>query len=344
MSVGAMEGAGQASGDSGSQQASTSGAGAAAPSSSQGAQTQTGGESGKSEGKVSGVGAIPGGEVTPPVFTPNYKFKVHDQEHEIPEFLRGVVKDEATEKQLRETFEKAYGLDVVKPKLEKTRLDLQTERTQHNDLRSKVDTLGMYIRNQDFDSFFEALKLPTEAIFGWVNNKLQERELPPHVQAQVQQARQIQRQNYLLEQQNRELSAGAMSHSEQAKLTDLQSAVSAPEVKAVADAFDKRLGKPGSFVREVVKRAALVEQLERRDLTAQEAVAEVLAVLGPMSAPQQEAASGAFASSQQQPGAQQGTGTKAPPPVIPHVGGKHTSPTKKLAKSIDDLKRMAAEM
>lgn len=336
-------GAGQASsesvsGSSGSESGNTGAV--SGESQSSGVQVTGSGES------QAGVGAKEAGVITPgelPAYTPNYKFKVHDQEHEIPEFLRSVIKDAQTEKQLRETFEKAYGLDVVKPKLEKTRLDLQTERTQHKELNSKVNTLGTYIQNKDFDSFFEALKVPNDVIFGWVHNKLQEKELPPHVQAEMQRARQIQRQNYALEQQNREMSENAMSQSEQAKLTDLQSAVSAPEVKAVADAFDKRLGKSGSFIREVVKRAALVEQLEKRDLTAQEAVAEVLALLGPMGAPNPDAAPVVPAGSSPA-GVQQGSGTKSPPPVIPHVGGKHTSPTKKLAKSIDDLKRMASEM
>ena len=283
------------------------------------------------------------GNGAPPAYTPNFKFKVHDQEHEIPEFIRSAIKDAATEKQAKEIFEKAFGLDVVKPKLEKTRLDLQTERTQHKQLNSQVQTLGKYIQTNDFDSFFEALKVPKDTIFGWVHSKLQERELPPHVQQELQHKREMQREYYALEAQNRELSEGAMSHSEQAKLTDLRTAISSPDVKSVADAFDKRLGKPGAFVREVVKRAALAEQLEQRDLSAEEAVAEVLAVLGPLGAPQQENAP-VIPASQSTQGALQGQGLKSPPPVIPHVGGKQNSPTKKLARSIEDLKRMAAEM
>lgn len=49
-----------------------------------------------------------------PAFSPNFKLKVMEQEREIPELLRPLIKDAESEKAVRELVEKAYGLEYVK--------------------------------------------------------------------------------------------------------------------------------------------------------------------------------------------------------------------------------------
>ena len=69
-----------------------------------------------------------------------------DKEHEVPEFLRGVVKDAATEKQVRELVEKAIGLDYVKPKLEQTRQQLNTVGGQFQGVMGQIDEAKAPVR------------------------------------------------------------------------------------------------------------------------------------------------------------------------------------------------------
>lgn len=44
-------------------------------------------------------------------YVPSFKFKVHDQEYEFDEPVKGVIKDKATEEKIRDIYTKAYGLE-----------------------------------------------------------------------------------------------------------------------------------------------------------------------------------------------------------------------------------------
>src|SRR5688500_3044500 len=49
-----------------------------------------------------------------PQYTPNYKFKVMDEEKEFDDFLKGAIKTKEDEEKLRDIVTKAYGLDAHK--------------------------------------------------------------------------------------------------------------------------------------------------------------------------------------------------------------------------------------
>jgi hypothetical protein len=75
-----------------------------------------------------------GGDSIPPVYTPNTKFKVMDKEHEFDAWLAPHIKDAETEKKAKELYEKAYGLDYVKPKYEASQKELEQYKTTYNSL------------------------------------------------------------------------------------------------------------------------------------------------------------------------------------------------------------------
>jgi hypothetical protein len=300
--------------------------------------------SGPAEGSIPPVAGEGATNATPPAlptFTPNWKFKVHDQEHEIPEQFRGIVKDADTEKKVREIFEKAYGLDFVKPKFEKTRQTLETIQTEHSQLKNSVNQLGMYLKHKDFDSFFDGLGVAPENVYQWVHQKLMLREMEPEQRAVYEERQRLLRDNYQLSQQNQLLSQSHSSVAEQARLQELNTTMARPEVKTVAEAFDAKLGKPGAFQQELIMRAATREHMLRSqgakaEVTAAEIMNEMLALYGHLG--QQPQMSQQPAPPQAAPGTQ----TK-PPPVIPNVGGKNASPTKRIPKSIAELRKLADE-
>jgi hypothetical protein len=258
------------------------------------------------------------------------------------------VKDAKTEKEVKEIFEKAYGLDFVKPKFEKTRQELEAVQTkvqkEYQPLVNNIQQAAYFLKQKDYDSLFEHIGVPKDEVLGWVHQKLQEMELPPQLQAQLEQTRKINRDNWNLMQQNQVLSQQMMTRSEQETLSSLQTVLAKPDVKTVAEAYDARTGKPGSFMRECINRGEYFE-LKGQNLTPEQVVSELLAVIGPIPSPSQglQGVSGTAVGAQQ--GNQQAMGTKsmAPPPVIPNVGGQNTSPTKKLPRSIEDLRKKARE-
>jgi hypothetical protein len=114
--------------------------------------------------------------------------------------------------------------------------------------------------------------------------------------------------------------------------------MSKPEVAAVAEAFDQRLGKQGAFREEVIKRGVLAHTTTGQDITPEQAISEVMGIYAAFVQPSQAGQM----SPQMTPGAPQGTSKQTP--VIPNVGAKNSSPTRKSPKSLDELRQLADQM
>ncbi len=100
----------------------------------------------------------PGGQSP---WSPNFKFKAAGKEHEIPEYLRGAMKDATTEKQLIELHEKAYGLDLVKNNYQSAQTQLQHIQKNimpdYQNLRGTVDSVLKFREAGDLDSVLETV-------------------------------------------------------------------------------------------------------------------------------------------------------------------------------------------
>lgn len=270
-----------------------------------------------------------------PSFTPNFKFKVMDKEHEIPEFLRSAVKDEATQKQLIELHEKALGLDVVKPKYQSIKSQFDKISQEKATLDQSLTVLDKYLQNGDLDSFFKALKINEEQVLKYALDRVQYRELPPEQRMQYDTRRSEQQRLYDLEAQNQQLQSQFMTESVQARTFQLDSVLGRGDVKSVAEAYDAKVGRPGAFRAEVIKRGQYANYSTGADISAEQAVSEVVGMFGPL---MQQAASPA------QSGQSQASGAPSAPPVIPNINGRGTSPVKRTIKSIDDLRELAKNM
>lgn len=277
------------------------------------------------------------GTVVPPAFTPNFKFKVMDKEHEIPEFLRGAIKDADTEKQLRELHEKAFGLDVVKPKYQSLKGQYDKIMADKESQDRSITILGKMIQNNDLDSFFKALKISEDQVLQYALERVRYREMPIEQRMQFD-AQANERQRLMqLEMQNQQLQEQYMNESVQARTIQLDMGLANPLVKQAVDAFDAAVGKPGAFRAEVIKRGQYANFTTGADIPVDQAISEVMQIVGPFVKAQAPASAVA-------PGAAPAAGATPPtqqPPVIPNVSGRATSPAKRVAKSVDDLREMA---
>jgi hypothetical protein len=274
----------------------------------------------------------------PQTYTPNFKFKVHDKEHEIEDYLRGVVKDPDTEKKLRELHERAYGLEHVKNDRTKLREQNQQVLQENTQLKTAYGELGGLLAKKDFASFFEKTNVSEDDVLRWAI-QVAERRQNPQAQAAYQQERQAQQQFQQLQAQNQNLQAGYEQMAMQAREFELSQVLGRPDVQQTAQAFEARVGRPGAFKEEVAKRGFLHWQMTGKDITAEQAVNEVLQILGGTTPQQQNL--GQPAAPQVQPGTQ----AKAPEgkPVIPNIQGRGTSPVAKVPTSVNDLRALARQ-
>jgi uncharacterized protein (DUF3084 family) len=278
------------------------------------------------------------GQPTTPTWQPNFKYKAGGEEKEIPDWLRPSVKNQEHEKAIRELHEKVYGFDKLKGTSTKLEQQLQQVLPEYSGMKNTINKVVQYRDAGDLDSFFEATGVKKEAVAQWMLKELQLQELSAEQRAVYENEQKLRKQNYTLQEQVASLSQSAQQGQQQAQSLSLQTALARPEVQSVADSYNARMATPDAFWNFVCQQADFMERMGGKPVTADQAVQEALRILGPAApAPGQAQAGGA----PQNPGPGAGSPN---PPVIPNIGSRNSSPTKKLATSIDDLRRMAKEM
>ena len=263
----------------------------------------------------------------------NPKLKAYDKEYEIPEEFRGLFNKDNYDK-LKDVFERHFAFDTIKDKYKSANEKFTEVSGKYETISKNLDRLSKFVQNGDFDSFFNSIKIPEEAIQKWIYNKIQMRDLPPEQQSLYTKNSEYQRQMMTLQEQYEEMQ-NKLQSMEQAKQeqviqqrhSELDSTIGSPDYKSLAESYDARVGKPGAFKEEVILRAAAVANATGKDLSVKEAVAEFAKLV----------AWNNQNSGQQAVAAKTGNSR----PTIPSVSGKASSPVAPQVKSIDDLKKLS---
>lgn len=319
--------------------------------------TQTSTETAETESSGATEQASSGGEVSGVEvgnsFTPNYKVKVMDQEREIDPMFHGLIKDAQSEKKIREIFERAYGHEFLKPKYETMKGELDTYKPaiqEYQNLQQTIGGLSQMIAREDLGSFLEATQIPKQLVFKWVHQELQKMQMDPEQRQQMEQQNNLQREYYtqqsVLQQQQQMMQQMQTQYENfqvQARSGELNNHLSRPEVRSIAEQFDQRVGQPGAFRNEVIRRGQLAWNTQQKDLSAEEAVTQVLTFAQAlMGQPTQEMPD----SENHMVDAR--TGATVPQPkrgaTIPNITGRGSSPVRKAPRSIEELKKLASEL
>lgn len=271
----------------------------------------------------------PGITPAPATYTPNFKFKVDKKEHEFDEFVRGAIKDAETEKKVRELYEKAYGLDVAKPRHEQVKGEFQKLRTEHDALRKDVEKFT-YLRDNDIKGFFKATGVKEDTILQTALEILKRREMSPEERQRMDAYEGSTEKTYTLERQVADLKEMIQSGERERLRRDLDSTLERADIKTVVDAFDARVGTPGAFRKEMCDRGDLHYQKTGEVLSPEAIASEMVKMFGPMVMPTQGTPN------QAAPG-QSGK----PAPVIPNVASRGVTPTTKKPTSLAELKQLA---
>lgn len=335
-----VEGGGDgASGASGTTDSGGAAAGGGAAGSSAGSGADGGASAGKAAGD--GAGAAAGGEKGAAgaaggqaAYTPNYKYKVLKEEKEIPEHFRALVKDAATEKQVRELFEKSDGLPAVTQHRDQLIQENKVMREQWGPFVQDAQTALNAARKGDLDTFFEKVGLTEEQVLRYALKRLQLREKPELLEAHNRD-RTFNQQLEDLRQENARLQQGLAETSTQSRARDLDMQLARTEIQAVVQAFNARAGNPQAFRNAVIERGQW-HWSQGRDVPADQAVNEVLNFVG-FTPGTGVVAGGAGAAGGD------GGGTPEPKPTLPNIRGKGTAPVKKVPRSTEELRQLARE-
>lgn len=298
------------------------------------------GETGQVSNTPPGVEGAP-----PPTYTPNFKYKALKEEKEIPDWARTIVTNADMEKRVKDLFTAADGLEPLKQHREQLIAEKKQIEEQWGPIIQNVQQAVGHLQRKDYDSFFESFGLSEKDILSYALHRIQLRDNPQQMQA-AETARQLQLQNSQYEQQLQALSGGYEKMAVQQRSFELDTYLGRPELLSTVQAFDARVGKPGAFREEVIKRGKMYAVMQQ-DIPVETAVSEVLGLIGhgagqnsQVQAISQNVTGGAAAGGQ--PGENgQNQGTK---PVLPNIRGTGTSPAKKSFRSVAELREHARAM
>jgi hypothetical protein len=266
-----------------------------------------------------------------PSYQPDYKFTASDKEHEIPEMYRALIKDKETEKQIKDVFSKAYGLDGYKQKHHGLRDEYGQYKQQVAPVMKIAQELDYYYKKGDLGSYFKTLGFDDKQIMQYALEKAQQLELSPEQKRVYDEREAANRQQYMLETQFRQTQERLDSMMIQQRDVELKTVLSKPEVQSFAQAFDRRNG-PNAFYNECIQWGQAKFAITGQDLSADQVALEIIKKFdSPMPQPMQ-----AMPQTNQ-------LRSPAEVPVIPNTGSGSTSPAARAFKSLDELKKYKAD-
>jgi hypothetical protein len=269
----------------------------------------------------------------PPAFTPNFKFKAANKEHEIPEFLRGVIKDEQSQKFIHQLFEKAYGIETVKGRLEAVRQEHQQLNQAYGTVMQTVQLGREAYQRGDLDTVFQTFRIPEEKVLQWAIKKVQLSQMPPE-QRHVHEARdQAERRAWELERMQRDQGQEQLQQQSQQLVEMLDIVLERPEYSSLAQEFEARKG-PGAFRSLAIQMGEFEYHQSGKVLSPMEAAQRAADMLGGVQRQQPQQAAAPAPAQQATPATQQKI-------VLPNVGaGKPAAPAKAPPKSLDDIRKI----
>lgn len=269
-------------------------------------------------------------------FVPDFKFKVHDEEMEIDEFYRPLIKDKDSLEKVKTMHLKAMGLPKVQEGRDRYKKERDDYLSRYTDVNQKFTTqteqmLALKrVLEQDPETAMQALGIPEKAVINYAKRILDLHDADPQTRTEMENRRKRDMEYYQLQSENQRLNQMYASQAEYQHNLSLEAALGDPDIASVAKEVDAKLG-PGKFMEEV---KFLGNHLfQSKGYVPPENVV-------PMVAQKYKA----FVSSQQNSHIQQPAngGQVKPKTVIPNIGsGAPVSPTKKKFKTVEELQAYA---
>jgi len=282
--------------------------------------------------------ATDGGDVesepAEPEYTPNFGYKVYDEEKEFPDWAKELVKSKDLEDNFRTYLQKGDAFDPLKEKYEKRGAELTESNAKYDNMIGKLTEYDHYIKKGALGPVFKDWQISDQAVIDYVANLLKAQDDPA-----AKNAWQAQQDNVVNDWQNNQTQSQLLQQNQELQRQYHEANYAQVLAQPTVAEFDQKLTAAlanGETLRSLADREGQAYyQQHGRDTTPAEAVRMVMdryknVVHNPpaneLSQAQAELADG------------KPTGT------IPRVGkgGGAASPVKKAVKSLDDLRKLVA--
>jgi hypothetical protein len=274
-------------------------------------------------------------------YTPDLSYKVYDEVKEFPDWVKDLVKTKELEETVRGVLSKADALDTIKLKHEERGTKLGEVQGNYDNIVGKLNELQHYIDGGPalYGELFKQIGLDNQQVVDYVAQLLKENDLDPQEKARLQSHRQIQvdqfqqtKQQQALLDENRRLQADAHEAA-------YQRVLSLPEVAKVQAYVDQHTGA-GAFRKAADNYGQAFFQQHGKDTTPEQAVSQIMEQYKPF------LNNIAATTASDLAAAKRDLDDGRPTGVIPNVGKANagTSPVRKKVKSLEDIRKLAANM
>lgn len=276
------------------------------------------------------VDQIEAGEAAPQ-YQPTFKYKYEGKEFEFDDMFKGLVKDEETERQIREIHE----IRQAFPKYKESYQEFTQIKPHYEGLVGELEELSQ-LRQSNMKEFLSRLQLDEETMIKNINPQTLKKhlaemyayeDLTPEQRAAYDRQKQVERDRETYFQQAQQTQRELLELKTQQRTYELEQTMGTSEVKTFQERFDSYYGN-GAFQNEVIQTGQTTFKLHGRDLNGKEAVEMVMKKFGPL----------LNQGGQQTVQSSQGQKVR----VIPNVTSRPASPGKQQVKSLADIKRIAA--
>jgi len=261
-----------------------------------------------------------GSEIVP--YSPNLTYKFMGEEKQIPEMFKSLITSEESERAVRDYVERAEALPLYKERYSELQKSYEQVAPAYETLNQQVGNLAQQKEN-DLEGFLKTVNISDEQLFKVVEQKLKFMDLPKEQQDLYNRDRDNRARISQMEQQNRQFQEREFKGEVQARSFQLEQQLGKDDVKKISERYDSLYGT-GAFRDEIVKLGKYEWAVNKRDISAAEAVQQIVNRAKPI----------------YEKGMSSGT-SQPKPKVIPNVRAGAAAPGKQQINSISDLKKLA---
>lgn len=285
-------------------------------------------------------------------WTPDFKYKVRDQEFEMDEWVKDAVKDEDTYKKVLDLYTRGHGIEIAKQERDQFK-------QAYTDLEASVNHVAGITQEYYKDPtnpqhvanvarrFINELGLPPQMFLQYAIDEVNYRNLPPEQRQAIDMQRRMEQERVQLQQQNQQLQEQTGSMQSQHFSQLLEYKMADPTVSPMVQQYEARIGKPGAFRDLVVQRGIYHERMTGETITPDQAVNEVIQLLG-INTGGTQTQNGQAVGTQMNQSQQNQTQSHSAPgkkPVLPNISGQSgASPVKKTYTSLEQLRKRKQEL
>lgn len=281
------------------------------------------------------------------------EIEVMDQKYEIPERLRSVIKDEESYNEVKDILTKAYGLDHVKPKVEKYKTDIEELRSQYDQTQNNLalfsqgyQRLNTHLQRGELDEFFKEWKIDKDTIYNWVAEQVALENADPEQRRVAEEQRRLRQQNFQLQDNQASIQSRNQEMLADRVNREFEMLFMLPDVKEVETVFDGLPGQQsGAFVNLLRQEgdAEFFRSGGKTILSAKQCYDRAVQRLGGIDFLKQRTSPKASEETPVKPEIQE---KREKATVVPNVKGNASATTagSRQIKSIDDLRRIAKSM